>query len=177
MGEGSVSIGPFHEGLCLAALWKLPVLFIVENNFYAMGTPVTRTLASSSASVRAAGYPMEGFTVESNDIVDCKKVAQTAIEKIRNDQHPILIEYKTYRFRGHSMADPGKYRTKDEVEEHKKDDPVILLTKRIESFGSSYSQLVSSIQQQVEEEIRAAVKFAEESEEPAIETVNDYTYV
>ncbi len=177
LGDGAVSIGPFHEGMCLAALWKLPVVFIVENNFYSMGTPLSRTMVTEDASVRALGYPMARATVEGVDVVDCYYAAKQAIDRARNESLPFLLEFKTYRYRGHSMADPGKYRTKEEVEAWKQKDPLILAKSRIErDFPHFYNDL-AKIENEVEAEIQDAVKFADESPEPDPSTVEMYTMV
>ncbi len=177
LGDGAVSIGPFHEGMCLAALWKLPVVFVVENNQYSMGTPLSRTMVTEDASVRALGYPMARATVEGVDVVDCYYAAKEAIDRAREDSLPMLLEFKTYRYRGHSMADPGKYRTKEEVESWKKKDPLVLAKTRIER---DFPQLASGLQQiaeEVEKEIMDAVKFADESPEPDLSTIGDHTYI
>ena len=176
MGDGAVSIGPFHEGMCLAALWKLPVIYIVENNFYSMGTPLSRTMVTEDASIRALAYPMARATVEGIDVVDCYIAAKKAIDRAREESMPMLLEFKTYRYRGHSMADPGKYRSKEEVEEWKKKDPLDILKLRIErSFPNQFGE-VDRITAEVEAEIQEAVKFAEESPEPDPNDVQKHTY-
>lgn len=177
LGDGAVSIGPFHEAMCLAALWKLPVVFVVENNHYSMGTPLSRTLVTEDASVRALGYPMARATVEGVDVVDCYYAAKEAIDRAREESLPMLLEFKTYRYRGHSMADPGKYRSKDEVEEWKKKDPLILAKARIERDFPQYTSQLDAIAAEVEEEIMDAVKFADESPEPDLSTIGDHTYI
>ena len=177
LGDGAVSIGPFHEALCLAALWKLPVVFVVENNQYSMGTPLKRTLVTEDASVRALGYPMARATVEGVDVVDCYYAAKEAIDRARNESLPMLLEFKTYRYRGHSMADPGKYRTKEEVESWKKRDPIILAKSRIERDYPQFLAQLSEIEQSVEEEVQDAVRFAHETPEPEISTIMDHTYL
>ncbi len=176
LGDGAVSIGAFHEGMCLAALWRLPVVFVVENNQYAMGTPLSRTMVTEDASIRALGYPMARATVEGTDVVEVHKAAKHAIDRARNESLPMLLEFKTYRYRGHSMADPAKYRTKAEVSEWKKKDPVIVAKNRIER---EYPDLVSqfaTIKDEVEAEVQDAVKFADESPHPDPKDVGLYTY-
>ena len=177
LGDGAVSIGPFHEGMCLAALWKLPVVFVVENNMYAMGTPLSRTLVTEDASIRALGYPMARATVEGSDVVEVYNAAKQAIDRARSECQPMLLEFKTYRYRGHSMADPGKYRTKEEVEEWKRKDPLIILRSRVErDFPQLYSTL-ATIDQEVEEEVQDAVRYAHECPEPDPSTVEEYTMI
>ena len=177
LGDGAVSIGPFHEALCLAALWKLPVVFVVENNQYSMGTPLSRTLVTEDASVRALGYPMARATVEGVDVVDCYYAAKEAIDRAREESLPMLLEFKTYRFRGHSMADPGKYRTKEEVEAWKKKDPLILAQTRLERDYPQLALQIPEITKSVEEEVQDAVKFANETPEPDVSTIMDHTYI
>jgi pyruvate dehydrogenase E1 component alpha subunit len=177
LGDGAVSIGPFHEGMCLAALWKLPVVYIVENNYYSMGTPLSRTMVTEDASIRALGYPMARATVEGVDVVDCFYAAKEAIDRAREQSLPMLLEFKTYRHRGHSMADPAKYRTKDELSSWKEKDPLILAKARIERDFPDLASQVETLQSEVEEEIRDAVKFAHESPEPDLSTIGNFTYI
>ena len=177
LGDGAVSIGPFHEGMCLAALWKLPVVFIVENNFYAMGTPLSRTMVTEDASIRALGYPMARATVEGVDVVDCYYAAKQAIDRARNESMPMLLEFKTYRYRGHSMADPGKYRTKEEVDSWKERDPLTLARKRIENDYPHLAGQIPGITASVEEEVMDAVRFAHESPDPDPAEVERYMMV
>jgi pyruvate dehydrogenase E1 component alpha subunit len=177
LGEGAVSIGPFHEGLSLAALWKLPIVFIIENNFYAMGTPLYRTLPVEDASVRALGYPMARAAVDGCDIEACFNAAKHATERARNESLPMLLEYKTYRYRGHSMADPGKYRTKEEVESWRARDPLLATKKRLESEYPDLAQAIEPLAKAVEEEIADAVRFAKESASPEPNSINDFVYV
>lgn len=177
MGDGAVNIGPFHEGMSLAALWKLPVVFIVENNFYSMGTPIQRTAVTQDVSVRALGYPMERDTVSGMDVVECYEAARKAIERARCESLPTLLEYQTYRFRGHSMADPGKYRTKEEVEEKKKSDPLVLAVLHIKRDYPHLADRLKEIEASVEEEVADSLVHAETSREPDPNTVSDYTYV
>ncbi len=177
LGDGAVSIGPFHEGMCLAALWKLPIVYIVENNYYAMGTPISRSLVTEDASIRALGYPMARASHDGVDVVDVHEVAKKAIERARNESQPMLIEFKTYRYRGHSMADPGKYRTKEEVESWKARDPLLLAEQRLLKDFPELAPKLDSIRASVEDEIADAVRFADESPEPELSTVGDYNYV
>ena len=177
LGEGAVSIGPFHEGMCLAALWNLPVVFVIENNHYAMGTPAKRALKVEDASVRALGYPMARKTVNGWDVVECYDAAKEAIDRARNESLPMLLEYKTYRYRGHSMADPGKYRTKEEVEEWRAKDPLTICKRHIEKADPSLVAKIAEIDQAVENEVADAVRFAHESPDPDPSTVADYTII
>lgn len=177
LGDGAVSIGAFHEGMCLAALWKLPVVFVVENNRYAMGTPLSRTMVTEDASIRALGYPMARATVEGSDVVECYHAAKQAIDRARDESLPFLLEFKTYRYRGHSMADPAKYRTKEELNEWKKKDPLLLLKNRLEADFPNLAKEIPNIKEEVEEEVQDAVRFAHETPDPDPKDVGLHTYV
>mgnify|MGYP000965555979 CR=1 FL=1 len=177
LGDGAVSIGPFHEGMCLAALWKLPVVYVIENNMYAMGTPASRSLAVEDASVRALGYPMARMTVNGWDIVECYNAGREAIDRARSESLPMLVEFKTYRYRGHSMADPGKYRTKEEVKEWQEKDPLLIAERHIQNDYPDAVSEIDAIKQSVEKEVEDAVEFAHNSPDPDPSTVGDYTYV
>lgn len=177
LGDGAVNIGPFHEGLCLAAIWKLPVVFIIENNLYAMGTPMSRSVASEDASIRALGYPMARFTAPGVDVVEVRSVAERAIRAARESSEPTLLEFKTYRYRGHSMADPAKYRTKEELESWKERDPLLIAQARIEKEFPALAGKIGDLQKSVEEEVGDAVAFADSSPEPDPETLFDFNYV
>jgi pyruvate dehydrogenase E1 component alpha subunit len=174
-GEGATNIGGFHEALSLAAVWKLPAVFIVENNEYSMGTPLERTLPVRDITLRAAGYGMYSDRFEANDVFEVRDRLKKAIDHTRSGKGPALIEILTYRFRGHSMSDPGKYRTPEEVELRKKKDPVrvarqLLLDHKVKG------QEIDAIDAEVEEEIRDAVQFADESPAPSEALMNELIY-
>jgi pyruvate dehydrogenase E1 component alpha subunit len=161
-GEGSVPQGAFHEGLSLAGLWKLPIIFICENNQYSMGTPLYRTLAVDDVTARAAGYAMERDRFRSDDVLEVRARVAAAVERARKTRVPTLIEVITYRFRGHSMSDPANYRTKDEVEEWRKRDAVPLARTRLIDAGVKEDELVS-LEASIKAEVQEAVRFAESS--------------
>ena len=175
LGDGAVNIGAFHESLALSALWKLPVIYIIENNFFAMGTPLNKTAPTDDLSIRALGYPMARDTVDGHDIFAVRASIHSAARRAREQKLPTLIEAKTYRYRGHSMADPAKYRTKDDLEEWTQRDPIKTLAKKPEDMN--LKDVVEQINREIEEEIADAVKFAEESKMPDPSSVNDYVYV
>lgn len=175
LGDGAVSIGSFHEGMSLAALWKLPVVYIIENNGYAMGTPLNKTAATEDLSIRALAYPMARDTVDGHDIFAVRSATHAAVCRAREEGLPTLIEAKTYRYRGHSMADPGTYRTKEEIETWRARDPILTLGKKLDSLG--FTNIRKKIDQAVEAEVADAVKFAEESPFPDVSTALDYVYV
>ncbi|MGD8318075.1 MAG: pyruvate dehydrogenase (acetyl-transferring) E1 component subunit alpha [Myxococcales bacterium] len=168
-GDGSTNIGGFHEAMSLAGLWKLPVVFVCENNQYAMGTPLERTSPLKDLSIKAAGYGMSGDRFEGHDVEVVSERLGEAIQRARSGDGPTFVEILTYRFRGHSMSDPAKYRTRTELEQRKQQDPLIVVRNRLLERGVSESTL-DDIDLQVDEEIDEAVRFADESE-PAQEDV------
>ncbi len=168
-GEGATNIGGFHEGASLAGLWKLPLVLVCENNRYSMGTPLSRTSPVEDITSKAAGYGMKGDRFDGHDVLTVREKMQVAIDRAREGGGPTLIEILTYRFRGHSMSDPGKYRTREELEERKKNDPIVLFRAHLEKKGVKSDDL-GAIDAAIEEEIADAVKFADESE-PAKEQV------
>lgn len=173
-GDGATNIGGFHEGLSLAGLWKLPAVFVCENNQYSMGTPLERTMAVSDLTTKAPGYAMARDRFEGHDVLVVRDRIAEAVERARNGGGPTLIEILTYRFRGHSMSDPGKYRTSEEVEERKqKQDPVLVARRRLLEAGVSEEEL-ARIDAEVEDEVQDAIRFADESEPPSLETMWRY---
>jgi pyruvate dehydrogenase E1 component alpha subunit len=161
-GEGASTIGGFAEGLALAALWKLPVVLICENNQYSMGTPVYRSLAVEDVSLRALAHGMARDRFDGDDVVKVKRRIAEAVERARTTGEPTLVEVITYRFRGHSMSDPGLYRTKDEVEEWKRRDPLNRCRQRLLDVGMPEAEL-AAMEEDVKAEIEDAVKFADDS--------------
>lgn len=174
LGDGAINIGPFHEAMSLAALWKLPVIFVIENNFFAMGTPLQKTAATEDLSIRALAYPMARDVVDGHDIFAVRSCIHTAVRRAREQKLPTLIEARTYRYRGHSMADPGNYRTKAEIEEWRSRDPILTVGAKLEALGQA--ALRQQIDKEIDDEIADAVRFAEESPFPAAETATNFTY-
>ena len=161
-GEGASTIGGFAEGLSLAALWKLPVVLICENNQYSMGTPLYRSLAVEDVSMRALAHGMPRDRFDGDDVIKVKRRIAEAVERARETSEPSLVEVITYRFRGHSMSDPGLYRTKDEVEEWRRRDPLTRSRARLTELGMAEDKL-AALEDDVKAEIEDAVRFAEES--------------
>jgi pyruvate dehydrogenase E1 component alpha subunit len=162
-GEGATNIGGFHEALSLAGLWKLPAVFVCENNQYSMGTPMVRTMPIPDLTLKAAGYGMEKDRFEGHDVREVRDRLGKAITRARDGGGPTLIEILTYRFRGHSMSDPGKYRTSEEVEERKqKSDPVRIARQQLLDAKVSAADL-DQLDKEVEDEVQDAVRFADES--------------
>jgi len=173
-GDGTANMGAFHEGLALAGLWKLPVVFICENNMYAMGTPLYRTLSVEDVSVRAKGYPIAADIVNGDDALEMRDATRQAVERARKTKEPFFLEAKTYRFRGHSMSDPAKYRTREEVEQWMQRDPLALLAARIQTLGIATPDQLAKIDEDAKAIIQDAVEFAERSPPPDPETVLDH---
>ncbi|MFQ5820643.1 MAG: pyruvate dehydrogenase (acetyl-transferring) E1 component subunit alpha [Candidatus Heimdallarchaeota archaeon] len=168
-GDGASNQGTFHESLNMAALWKLPVVFVCENNLYAMGTRISKATSINNIAIRATGYGMPGVTADGNDVIDVYKAAREAVARARTGEGPTLIEAKTYRHKGHSRFDPAKYRPNGELNEWLEKDPIermkrILFEEKILS-ESEYKQL----REEITEAVEAAAKFAIESPFPAPE--------
>lgn len=173
-GDGSVSIGDFHEALSLAALWKLPVVFICENNEYSMGTPLSRTMSVEDVSLKALAYGMARDRFVVTDVLQVKERIAEAVTRAREESAPTLVECRTYRFRGHSMSDPGKYRTAAELEERKKQDPLLRAEADLREAG--FGEKLAALEEDVEREVREAIEFADESPEPGPEILEPTTY-
>ena len=165
-GEGALPSGHAHEAFNLAALWKLPVIFICENNRYGMGTPIKRAVAVySDIAETARSYGIEAERVDGMDVLAMREVTRRVVTKVRNEPAPHFLEAVTYRFMGHSMADPahGHYRTKEEVEEERQRDPLLLLRRVILDRKLATDAQFKSIEHEIAEIVAAAVTFADES--------------
>jgi len=175
-GDGTANMGAFHEGLALAGLWKLPVVFICENNQYAMGTPLYRTLAVEDVAVRARGYPMKSEIVNGDDVLEMREAVGHAIRRARRESKPFFIEAKTYRFRGHSVADPGKYRSKEELQKRMERDPIRVLAERIQKLGIATEEQLHALDDEAKAQVQDAVEFAERAPVPDPATVEEHVY-
>ncbi len=173
-GDGAVAEGEFHESLNLAALWKLPVVFLCENNLYAMGTALVRHQAQTDISLKAGSYGLASQAVDGMDVLAVEAAAKQAADAVRSGNGPFLLELRTYRFRAHSMADPDLYRPKEEIEEWKKRDPISLFESRLREWGLLTEADRARIEKEVAAEIDEAVRFAEASPfEPVEELLKD----
>jgi len=177
-GEAAVNIGAFHETLNMAALWELPVIFVVENNRYGMGTALERAAAVYDVYRRACSYDMAEETVDGMDVLAVHESINRAVERAREDQLPTLIEARTYRYMGHSMADPihGHYRTKEELEEQKQRDPISHFIERLQQEGLLSDDTIASVKRAVEEEVEDAMTFADQAPDPAPEELFTHVY-
>ncbi|HIH72061.1 MAG: Pyruvate dehydrogenase [Thermococcales archaeon 44_46] len=166
-GDGASNQQNFHEAINLAAIWKLPVVFVCENNLYQISLPYSKQQAIKSVAERAAAYGIPGVSVDGQDVFAVYEVAKEAIERARNGEGPTLIEAKTYRFRGHFEGDPQIYRSKEEVEWWKKNkDPIVLFEKTVLEKGLLTKEELDTIRERVKREIEESIKFAEESPWP-----------
>jgi TPP-dependent pyruvate/acetoin dehydrogenase alpha subunit len=160
-GDGAVAEGEFHEAMNLAALWKLPVLFVCENNLYAMGTRIERALSQTDLTAKARAYGMAADSVDGMDVVAVEQAARRAVEMVRTGTGPCFLECRTYRFRAHSMFDAELYRDKAEVEEWKTRDPIGLLRTRLEATRTIGAASFAALEAEVHREIARAAEFAE----------------
>ena len=176
-GDGAARQGMLHETFNLAMLWKLPVIFICENNNYAMGTSVQRTSNVIDIYKLADAYEMPGDTVDGMNAENVHEAMSRAVKRAREGGGPTLLEIKTYRYKGHSISDPQKYRTKEEVEEYKGKDPITNLLNTIYNNNIASKEEIAEINRRVEQAVAESVKFAEESPWPADDEVLKDVYV
>ena len=176
-GDGAINQGAFHEALNLAALYKLPVLFICENNLFAMGTSVERSTSLKQIVDRAEGYDIPAEIVDGMNFREVRDKLAEIVGSIRKEPHPAFVETRTYRYRGHSMSDPASYRTKEELEKYRLDDPIIRLRAQLTREGKLTNERFDEIDRTAKDAALASVKFAEESPEPPLEKLYDYTFV
>jgi pyruvate dehydrogenase E1 component alpha subunit len=175
-GEGASNQGTFHESINLASAWKLPVVFVCENNLYAMGTRQSRVMAIENIADRAVAYGIHGIVADGNDVLAVYEVTQKAVERARRGMGPTLIECKTYRLKGHSRVDPAKYRPKEEVEEWLAKDPIKRLKEKLLQANTLTEAGIQQIEKDVSAQIEEAVKFATESPYPSPEEALEDVY-
>ncbi|MFZ0887037.1 MAG: pyruvate dehydrogenase (acetyl-transferring) E1 component subunit alpha [Candidatus Binataceae bacterium] len=175
-GEGAVAEGEFHECMNLASLWKLPALFCCENNLYAMGTALRRSESETDLCLKATSYEMPAWPVDGMDVVACEEAAQRAALAVRSGAGPCFVEFRTYRFRAHSMFDPQLYRDKAEVEEWKKRDPVLAFQERLRKEGLLNDRSIERAEQEVAAEIAKAIEFAEAGTWEPVEDLTRFVY-
>lgn len=175
-GDGATNIGYFHEALNLSAVWSLPVLWVCENNRYGMGTAVERASAVSELRTKAEAYGMPSARVNGMDVLEVRQAAEQALAHVRQ-RGPFFLEAVTYRFRGHSMGDPERYRRSEEVKKWQEDDPIGILRRHLLSASEASEEELDWLDAEVEREIEEAVRFAEESPEPSPEELFADIYV
>jgi pyruvate dehydrogenase E1 component alpha subunit len=175
-GDGATNIGFFHEALNLAKVWELPVLWVCENNQYGMGTNVSRASAVSEIRQKAEGYGMRNAQVDGMDIMKVREAAQESLEYVRSNG-PMLLEILTYRFRGHSMGDPERYRDSGEIKKWQEEDPIGIYRKYLIENKISTAKKLDQIDEQAETDTEEAVQFAESSPEPELDELFTDVYV
>jgi pyruvate dehydrogenase E1 component subunit alpha len=175
-GEGAVAEGEFHECMNLAAVWKLPVLFCCENNLYAMGTALKRSESETDLCLKATSYEIPAWPVDGMDVVACEEATQRAALAVRSGGGPYFLEFRTYRFRAHSMFDPQLYRDKQEVEEWKQRDPITNFQARLQAQGLVNDEDMKRIEDEIAAEITKAVEFAEAGTWEPIEDLTKFVY-
>jgi pyruvate dehydrogenase E1 component alpha subunit len=165
-GEAAVNQGAFHESLNMAQLWKLPCIYICENNQYGMGTSLARAMSLQDISQKSQGYKLAGEFVDGMDVLAVREATLRAVERARKEYLPTLLEVRTYRFMGHSMSDPGNYRTRAEIERYQERDPLKLFAATLRETDTMSEDEFSDLEKRVNEEVAQALKFADESPEP-----------
>jgi len=175
-GDGASNIGYFHEAVNLSKVWDLPVLWVCENNQYGMGTAVERASAVSSIQMKADGYGIPHSGVDGMDMMKVREASLDAMDYVRSGRGPYFLEVNTYRFRGHSMGDPERYRKQDEVHHWQENDPIAIFGKYLKSNKLSTNGDLVEIEQKADAEVQDAVEFAESSPEPGPETLFDDIY-
>jgi pyruvate dehydrogenase E1 component alpha subunit len=175
-GDGASNTGNFGETMNLAALWKLPILFLVENNLYGMGTSVERHSAQTDLSKKAEGYGISGARIDGMDVIEVREAVAEGIRLAREEQRPTLLEAFTYRYRGHSAADPEVYREREEVEEWQEKDPIESFARHCREADILGEREVQQVREAADKEVKAAVEFAEGSPEPELDTMYENLY-
>lgn len=175
-GDGAIHQGAFHESLNLAKIWSLPVIYICENNHYGMGTDFRRVSAVEDLSVMGTSYGIEGKQLDGMDVLAVYDEFVDAVKKVREEQVPLFYEINTYRYKGHSMSDPAKYRTKEELEEYKGKDPITLLQSALMEEKMISEDEFTKMDDEIRETCKEAADFAEESDQPALETLYEDVY-
>jgi pyruvate dehydrogenase E1 component alpha subunit len=175
-GEGAVAEGEFHECMNLAALWKLPALFCCENNLYAMGTALKRSESEVDLCLKATSYEMPAWPVDGMDVDACEQATRRAVLAVRSGDGPCFLEFRTYRFRAHSMFDPQLYRDKQEIEEWEKRDPITIFQGRLREQGLLNDEDLDGIEEDVAAEIAKAIEFAEAGTWEPVEELTRFVY-
>jgi pyruvate dehydrogenase E1 component alpha subunit len=176
-GDGANNEGAFHEALNMASIWKLPVVFVCENNGYGMSTSTERSTAVHDIAERAAAYAMPGVIVDGNDFSAVAEASHEAVERARRGEGPTLIESKTYRYRGHSKSDRNRYRSKEEIEDWMTNrDPIVLFEAELQEFGVIDGAGIEAIRESVKKEIAEGIEFAKQSPMPDVSDGGMYVY-
>jgi pyruvate dehydrogenase E1 component alpha subunit len=176
MGEGTTNGGPFYESLNLANIYHLPIIYFVVNNLYGMGLRVEKGSAVAEIYRKACAFDMRSERVDGNDVLAVRDAIRNAAKYAREEHEPILIEAVSFRFRGHSVVDPDRYRSKEEVQAGRSHDPIAAFAQRLTEAGILDEKKQHEIEEQVEHEVEDAITFADESPDPRLEELFDYMY-
>lgn len=171
LGDAAINQGQFHEALNLCAIWDLPVIFLIENNLYGMGTAISRTCTLKVLADRAKGYDMKQAVVDGRNVINTYSQMTEIVEDVRKTSKPYLVEIQTYRFRGHSMSDPQNYRSKSEVEQERTQDCLVLLKNEIMLKNIASEDLITQWEENLDGEVEEAIEFGLESAEPGLEEI------
>ena len=175
-GDGATNQGVWHEGLNFAKVWNLPVIFVCENNFYGIGTDVRLSSSLSEVHKKASGYGMPGYKVNGMDVLEVRRVCDEVVRLVRGGSGPALIEAVCYRYQGHSMTDPGRYRARAEEELWRKRDPIPRLAKALLAEGLATEERLAELDREIERSVEEAVAFAEASPDPDPSTLYDHVF-
>jgi pyruvate dehydrogenase E1 component alpha subunit len=175
-GDGAIHQGVFHESLNLARIWDLPVVYICENNQYGMGTDYRRVSSVTDFSVMGSSYDIPGERVNGMDVLQVYEAAERAVKRAREERRATLIEYKTYRYKGHSMSDPAKYRTREELEGYREQDPILILQAILTESEIVAQDEIEEMDGEIQSTVDESVAFAEESEQPPLESIHEDVY-
>jgi pyruvate dehydrogenase E1 component alpha subunit len=175
-GEAAVNQGAFHESLNMAQLWKLPCIYICENNMYGMGTAATRAMSQHDVAAKSGSYELASEFVDGMDVIAMRQAMQRAVERARTQSLPTLLEARTYRYMGHSMSDPGKYRTRAEIEKYQERDPIKLFRARLEANGLITDEDIAGMEAEIREVVESSARFADESPLPEPEELMTNIY-
>lgn len=176
MGDGTTNIGAFHESLNIAALWRLPIVYVIVNNRLGMGTPVEKASAEPELYKRGCSYRMPGVRVDGDDVIAVRDAAREALRQAREERQPSLLEAMSYRLRGHSVVDPARYRSREETERLRELDPLPAFRARLLETGVLDEATAIRIDEEVDEEVDAAVTFADQSPDPSPDQLFDHSY-
>ncbi|HEV8167297.1 MAG TPA: thiamine pyrophosphate-dependent enzyme, partial [Actinomycetota bacterium] len=176
MGDGTTNTGAFHESLNLAQLWRLPIVYVIVNNQTGMGTKVEAASAEPELYKRACAYRMASERVDGNDLLAVRDATRRAVDRARNESLPTLLEAVSFRLRGHSVVDPARYRSKEEVDRGRAQDPVAALRARLIQAGILDEAGVTALEAEVEQELQQAIDFADASPDPSVEELFDDVY-
>lgn len=175
-GDGAIHQGSFHESLNMAQIWKLPILYICENNQYGMGTDFRRVSAVTDFTIMGSSYGIKGRQVNGMDVLDVYETVSEEVDRIRKNNSPGFLEIRTYRYKGHSMSDPARYRTRDELKAYREQDPLLLLKTRMINNNHMNEEQFEALDHRIKKLCDDAVKFADKSDEPALQSLYEDVY-